>query len=107
MGELFSDKADHAGRRRVINTIQIIVGLIILGSAMSVSMYWWNRELFVEVFAGKRLGNLVARCDSTAEALDLDFKCMVDRDCLLSTDELIAHDKRLERYTLLCTTEME
>ena len=47
-----------------------------------------DRELFVKFYAGMWIGNIVGRCDSTG-------------------DELEDHEERLERFTLLCTTETE
>ena len=103
LGDRIADKA----KEWTINIIQVIVALFVIGGAVNVAMYWLDREYFAKSHAGSWFGNIVARCDSTADDLEVDFKCIDSKDCALSRDELKDHEERLERYNLMCTTEPE
>lgn len=87
------------------NIIQVILALFVVGSVMMIAQYWLAPEWFAEENAGTWLGDLLARCDSTGEGLEADFKCLELADCSLSRDELLAHEKRLERFNLMCSQE--
>lgn len=100
------NKIAESLKQGLINIVQVLVALAVLSVGLTISEYWWDRESFAEHNAGMWWADVLAQCDSTAEELEADFKCINSRDCLLSRDELLAHEERVERFALMCTEKV-
>lgn len=101
----WSDKISDAITRWTINIVQVIVAIVVLSGLMQLGFFYLDTDDYYDIFGHTWVSETLARCDSLAEELTADQRCMNSSDCTLTRDELVAHEKGIAKYALHCARE--